>query len=980
MVHSMIRKINFNSAILLFLLIVFGGSSLSPASEKTRLEKQYEAHVWQMINEETSDFYYEMVYKEKFLTLLMNNLIDELKDRKKSGEPVTQIFDAVLTHSSQTKSDSLIQAYSGEIQRVLNLMDQLRRLEKEPGSENGISIRARADKIKEELKKALEEKTTVSLAHSNKISKNLISEYREEIRQILEISKKLAYYKTLARQENNQAALAKIGQTKKYLEQALSSPVSKSESSFESQYYLEMRNVASLLYQLDQFHARVSPDQEDIRLKIDALKEEVLANVNPRLLRVLGYTNFPLLSSESKFDEYLEEWKATQILNYKIRLTRVRLLRRRLIQDSNLNQLNRMFRRDLADALVSANRGEYPLAELQYEELLKEYPFHDMEDIYFHLSEIYMAQGKYEKAKRTFRTVIHRFPRSKYVNESYFKILLITEVLHQDTQYFDAYRQLQKRYNTLPKDAVYEKAHYLTGYIYFKKEKYDRAIATLKAIPETSEYALASRFLLASSYAGEQRYRSAAKIFKKLIHQSETQTSNPTAVLIKNNALVKLGMIYYENNEPKLALKYFNRVSAGADAYQSALLGKAWTEFREGQIKYTVEDMDKLFWNFMSSDYVYEAKTLSAHSYKMMGKPAQAVRDLRYVENAKKALSILTGKNKERKLLAQRLQELDNLQEDALKRGDRLRFQEVLYLKRKIKRIMEKTYPSGKPGLYLVDEFAQERQRLEYLVNDLETYEKIVQKLGYRNLTKSIGKTKGRLLAILGSYTSNKWVGETDFLANYPFLQRQSMVRYKRQILSEMLTEIKSELKQIQADQKEAETLAKKARQKKDIGTLVRLDFHSENLDNLSDRLEEYVVYLNEELDDSPEEDVKYYADFSGFGVSDIDFVRLQNIDTKISTYYNYIGLINRALNIQQLALKDRIYNMSDSLRQVQSRLRQKRLEDYHKTLNTFFNYQYFVSQKGEKTARQGPVQKTQDRGIRKLLDKRYPSKKKKSE
>ncbi|GBE26326.1 tetratricopeptide repeat protein [bacterium BMS3Bbin03] len=980
MVHSMIRKINFNSAILLFLLIVFGGSSLSPASEKTRLEKQYEAHVWQMINEETSDFYYEMVYKEKFLTLLMNNLIDELKDRKKSGEPVTQIFDAVLTHSSQTKSDSLIQAYSGEIQRVLNLMDQLRRLEKEPGSENGISIRARADKIKEELKKALEEKTTVSLAHSNKISKNLISEYREEIRQILEISKKLAYYKTLARQENNQAALAKIGQTKKYLEQALSSPVSKSESSFESQYYLEMRNVASLLYQLDQFHARVSPDQEDIRLKIDALKEEVLANVNPRLLRVLGYTNFPLLSSESKFDEYLEEWKATQILNYKIRLTRVRLLRRRLIQDSNLNQLNRMFRRDLADALVSANRGEYPLAELQYEELLKEYPFHDMEDIYFHLSEIYMAQGKYEKAKRTFRTVIHRFPRSKYVNESYFKILLITEVLHQDTQYFDAYRQLQKRYNTLPKDAVYEKAHYLTGYIYFKKEKYDRAIATLKAIPETSEYALASRFLLASSYAGEQRYRSAAKIFKKLIHQSETQTSNPTAVLIKNNALVKLGMIYYENNEPKLALKYFNRVSAGADAYQSALLGKAWTEFREGQIKYTVEDMDKLFWNFMSSDYVYEAKTLSAHSYKMMGKPAQAVRDLRYVENAKKALSILTGKNKERKLLAQRLQELDNLQEDALKRGDRLRFQEVLYLKRKIKRIMEKTYPSGKPGLYLVDEFAQERQRLEYLVNDLETYEKIVQKLGYRNLTKSIGKTKGRLLAILGSYTSNKWVGETDFLANYPFLQRQSMVRYKRQILSEMLTEIKSELKQIQADQKEAETLAKKARQKKDIGTLVRLDFHSENLDNLSDRLEEYVVYLNEELDDSPEEDVKYYADFSGFGVSDIDFVRLQNIDTKISTYYNYIGLINRALNIQQLALKDRIYNMSDSLRQVQSRLRQKRLEDYHKTLNTFFNYQYFVSQKGEKTARQEPVQKTQDRGIRKLLDKRYPSKKKKSE
>ncbi|NOY76601.1 MAG: tetratricopeptide repeat protein [Calditrichaeota bacterium] len=955
-------------------ILFWANLSFSRAPDKARLEKQYEAHVWKMIDEKTSDFYYDMVYKEQFLTIMMDNLVDELKVRKKEKQPISQIFDALVTHDTSGDSDSLIQAYSQEIRRVLGLMDELKGLEKKADQENDRSVRARAEAIKNDLKQAIEGNTRKSFSKTDPLSKSLISEYQKEIDQILAIFKELEHYEALARAENNQVALSEIAREKSRLEQVLSSQVSQSDNTLEAQYFKEMENVISVLYQLDHFRSQVNPDEEDLLFKIDALKEEVLTNVDRKLLRVLGYTDFALLPSESKFDEFLEEWKATQIFNYKIKLTRVRLLRQRLIQDSNLEQLNRMFRRDLADAIMSYNREEYPLAELEFRELLAEYPFQDMEDIHYRLAEIYMAQGKYEKAKRTFDYVIQHFPNSKYVNESYFKILLITEALHQNDQYFKAFKKLQARYKNTPKDAVFEKAYYLTGYVYFKKENYDLAIATLRAIPENSEYALSSEFLLASAYAGEQRYRSAAKIFRKLVAETKKRSSDPRANLIKNNSLLKLGMIYYENNEPKLALDYFSRVSEGDGAYQDALIGKAWAEFREGQIKYTVEDLDRLFWNFMSSNTVYEAKTLSAHCYKMMGDPARAARDLRYVENAKKALAILTGKNKERETLARRLQELDQIQEDALKRGDRLRFQEVVYLKQKIRRIMENTYPSGKPGLYMMDEFEMERQRLEDLVGDLETYQKIVQKLGYRDLTKNIGKTKNRLLAILGNYSPHKWAGETDFLSNYPFLQRQSMLRYKNKVLSEMLAEIQSELNQVQGDQKEVEKLVAEARKKGDIKSLVRLDFNGENLDNISDRLEEYVVYLNGELDDSPEEDIQYYADFSGFGVSDIDFVRLQNIDEKIKNYYDYISLINNALNIQQLALKDRIYTMSDSLRHVQQRLEEKRKEDYRKAITAYFNQGYFVSKSQEHAVQQESPRQTQDQGIQELLDKKYPT------
>ena len=965
-------KFLVNRVIFLLIIFILGGSSFSFAPDNAHLEKQYEAHIWQMIDEKTSDFYYDMVYKEQFLTVLMDNLVAELKERKKEGLPMDRIFDVIASYDSSSKSDSLIRAYSDEIRRVLGLMDQLKRLEKEADQQNDISIRNRALLIKKELKQAIDGKKRVSFSKSEKLSRNLISDYRSEIRQILDIFKELDHYETIAREEKNQDALFEINREKSHLEKVLSTQVSQSDNTFEAQYYREMENVISVLYQLDHFRSEVSPEEDDLLFKIDALKEEVLANVDRKLLRVLGYTDFPLLTNESKFDEYLEEWKATQIFDYKIKLTRVRLLRQRLIQNSNLSQLNRMFRRDLADALVSYNREEYPLSELEFRELLKEYPFHDMEDIHYHLAVIYMAEGKYEKAKRTFRYVIQQFPNSKYVNESYFKILLITEALHQQDQYFAAYKKLETRFQKMPKDEVYEKAHYLTGYVYFKKENYQQAIATLRTIPEGSAFAMSSQFLLASAYAGERRYRSAAAIFQKLVADAQKRTSDPRANLIKNNSMLKLGMIYYENNEPKLALKFFDQVSEGNNAYQDALIGKAWTEFREGQIKYTIEDLDRLFWNFMSSNYVYEAKTLSAHCYKMMGKPARAARDLRYVENAKKALAILTGKNKERKALANRLQELDRIQEDALKRGDRLRFQEVIYLKQKIKRIMENTYPSGKPGLYMLDEFDLERQRLEDLVSDLKTYEKIVRKLGYQDLTKNIGKTKNRLLAILGSYTPNKWTGETDFLANYPYLQKQSMVRYKRQVLSEMLAEIQSELKQIQGDQKNAENLVAEARRRNDVRSLVRLDFNEENLENLSDRLEQYVVYLNGELDDSPDENIQYYADFSGFGVSDIDFVRLQNIDEKIKNYYDYIGLINNALNIKQLAIKDHIYNMSDSLRQVQHRLEQKRMEEYRKAMNAYFDQRYFVANDRE-AVQQKPEHKTQDQGVQELLDKKYP-------
>ncbi len=961
----------------LCLLFLPAFSAAATRVRETPIERQYKKHVQEMIDEKTRDFYYDMVYKEQFLTTLLDNLVDELKQRRKEGENLAPVFEGILGGVQGTQADSLIQTYSAETKRIVALIRQFQGLETRADAENDVVIRERAKAVRDELRAALDGKIDNQQVESREIAGRLLKEYRNEVHRLLKIFTKLQRYEAMARETNNRRALQAIERDKQDILTAFDSQVSQSANSLEARYFREMESLVGLLQELDQFRGRVRPDQEDILFKIDALKEEILRSTDRHLLRVLGYSDFPLLPSESKFDEFVEEWKANQIFNYKINLTRVRLLRSRLIRESNLRQLNRMFRRDLADALVSYRREEYPLAELQFKELLKEYPFHDVEDIDYHLSEIYMAQGKYEKAKRSFWGVIHRFPQSRYVNASYFKIMLITEALHQEKQYFDAYSALEARYANRPKDAVFQKAHYLTGFVYYQKEKYDRAIEALRSIPGTSPFALSARFLMGSCYAGKQQYRSAAELFKQVLTEAEKTTSNPRANLIKNNALLKLGMIYYENNEPREALAYFKQVGAGNQAYQSALIGRAWAQYREGQLKYSVEDLDQLFWNFMSSSYVYEAKLLSAHCNRMMGNPIVAARDVRYVENAKKALKLLKGKNKERELIAQRLSELDKIEEDALKRGDRLRFQEVLFLKKKFRRIMENTYPSGRAGFYVLDEFNQEKQRLEDLVSDLETYEKIVKKLGYFDLVGSIGQTKKRLLAILGSYRPGKWAADTDFLSNYPFLEKKSMEQYRKQIIRQMLKEIQAELAKIKNDQKQVGQLVADARQKQDMRGLVRLDFQAENLEGLSDRLEEYLVFLNGELDNSPDDAVRYYADFSGFGISDMDFVRLQNIDEKVKTYYEYIGLINRALNIKQLALKDRIFTMNDSLRRVQAYLEKKRMAAYYKQLNHNFQTNYFIVPGQTKAAPDtaSVLKKTHDEGVQELLDKHYPKK-----
>ena len=971
------RKGHFVLFLLSFLLFLPALSQAASRVKETPIDREYKKHVQEMIDEKTRDFYFEMVYKEQFLTILLNNLVDELKQRRKEGENLAPIFEGVLAGAEGADGDSLVQNYSAEMKRIVSLIERFKKLESKADAENDVVVRERAKAIQDQLRAALSGKFESEAIESRDISNSLLKEYGDEVHQLLRIFQKLERYEDLAKETNNQTALKEIDREKRQILSAFDSQVSPSSNSVEARYFREMESLVGLLHELDQFRTRVSPDQEDILFKIDALKEEILSSTDRHLLRVLGYNDFPLLPSESKFDEFVEEWKATQIFNYKINLTRVRLLRNQLIRQSDLKELNRMFRRDLADALISYQREEYPLAELQFRELLKEYPFHDVEDITYNLSEIYMAQGKYEKAKREFWQVIHKFPRSRFVNASYFKIMLITEALHQEEQYFQAYQALEARYRGKPKDDIFEKAHYLTGFVYYEKEKYDKAIEALRVIPDASPFALSAQFLMGSCYAGKQQYRSAAKIFRGVIAKAEKATDNPRANLIKNNALLKMGMIYYENNEPKEALAYFNRIASGEKAYQSALIGKAWAEYREGKIKYSVEDLDQLFWNFMSSSYVYEAKLLSAHCNRMMGNPDVAARDVRYVENAKKALRILRGKNKEREMVAQRLAELDKIQEDALKRGDRLRFQEVLYLKKKFRRIMENTYPSGKPGFYVLDEFNQEKQRLEDLVADLETYQKIVKKLGYLDLVSSIGQTKRRLLAILGSYRPDRWGSDTDFLSNYPFLQKQSMEQYRKQVIKRMLKEIKSELKKINNDQKQVALLVENARKKQDMGGLVRLDFQAENLEGLSDRLEEYLVFLNGELDNSEDDAVRYYADFSGFGISDMDFVRLQNIDEKIKTYYDYIDLINRALDVKQLALKDRIFAMNDSLRRVQDNLEKKQMAAYYKRLNQRFETDYFVApgQTGAVKDTTGTLGKSQDQGIQELLDKHYPKK-----
>ena len=124
--------------------------------------------------------------------------------------------------------------------------------------------------------------------------------------------------------------------------------------------------------------------------------------------------------------DLFQEWKKTNIIEYKLRWTDVSIVKNKLISEGTAAEKDRMFKRELKSAVLAFNYRYYDLADRFFEELINTYDFiTSKDDIYFYWAESNYNLGRYTIAKKYYMEVVDNYPGSPFIADVYDKLTRI---------------------------------------------------------------------------------------------------------------------------------------------------------------------------------------------------------------------------------------------------------------------------------------------------------------------------------------------------------------------------------------------------------------------------------------------------------------------------------------------------------------------------------------------------------------------------
>lgn len=887
--------------------------------------QEFEERIQGYLGERAQDFFLRMAPKQRFLHSMIQQINREIRLRQREGAGISKIgLDIILGCP-----DSLFHDYMTEMKKVVEIISELERLEEAAKNKRDQVVWERVLDLRANLIKVLEDR---EIYKKRKMTRSaclqLVNEYDREVERLLEILRELDKLKKTAIAKGNPAVREKILRFQKRIGNTLEKP---GEKSLEEMYYQEFTRVAEVLRELDALKREVK--NKTAHQKILVLKKRILNNVSPEALAIVGYHDPDVKRS---FEDFLQQWKAAQIIKYKAELTQARIIKSRLLAVGNEEQKQRMFRAALSDALMSYSRKDYQVACLQFEEILRDYDFYkDLSDICFYLSESYFAQKLYDRAEAGYKRVLRDYPQSEYAGPALFKLMLIS---YTYSNFDDLFAYYDKLINKPVEDRVLLKASYLAGYCYFLAQQYRRAITTLSRVPPGSKYFLPSQYLIGVCHAACDEYDKAILVFEKLAFKGNYPWTDVTTNLIKNNALLKLGFIYYERGDFQRALEYFDRVSKGHPAYDKTLVGKAWAEYKAGELADSITDLRRLSGNFLTSNYIYEAKVLSAHCKRRLGRTEDALRDLKYVAKTKEALQLAEIYERARSKILRQLHQLDSLEVEAIQNRDEKRYKAIQIARRKLGRSL-KDVNRKYAKLALPEEVDKEKEKILQHLQDLDTYEQIAEEMGRKDVIEKIEKLRRKLVKSLQTY---------DRVTSFPQVIKENHIKNRKEILNNLKREAASEKQRISENIAALEKMIRKAQHDEDHEMLTELEMKRDQLVELRDKINKYEVWLMEQKVEEIDTDYQRWADLTGYGISDIDYHQLKEKEEKMAALSKAMAVIDRELQKRKKEMAERVKRLKEKIKEVEQLARRKRLKAERQKQEKYLQEKYFIKKQRE--------------------------------
>ncbi len=910
-------------------------------AKETDIAKELDKRLKEIMDEKTHDFFALMLIKDSYLNFMVQSLNREMKLRKSEGNSFSE-SEINLIYGAD---ESLIRKYQEELAKILQMYDDLNSLEKTSRQTDNYSAIAKIDQLRTRLKTVLNvtdfRKTK---AFSREMTQNLLRDYNAELDKLMKIVRELQKLKVKARQPSLKSAASK-------LENDISNTLQMGEKSRDpivDSYISEVIQIVDILRQLDELDQKHAGDDIEIHRRIREIKNNVLAVVDKKALTSLGYGGVHNGSEKKSLDYYFDEWKARQILVYRAKLKQAELLKERLISKGTEAQNSRLFEADVLQAVHEFNNGNFALAQYFFEDILKFYPYKKMADFQYYLAECYLTQKKYAQAQDLYLNITENSRELEYVKRAYWRLMLISDSYNRYRDFFTYADKAINLYRSAREDQFLGKVILYSGYMGYRLGRFKQSLALLEKISAKSPYYMQSQFITAVNYLNLNRPEKAQPILTFLGKEKSYQKYDDIAKAIRNQALLKTGLLYYNDNDLAEAMKTLKKVKPETPGFDVTLLAEAWTWFRLGDLQQAANELDLLFWNHLGSNYIYEAMMLSAHCNRLLGNVKSSIRKVRYVENAEKTLQINNEMNRERQRINTLLTEINKMEEQVVMNEDTYVFQKIETLRRNLELSLQSMAYRGDPGFQMIQELEEEQQRLEKLIKDYHDMNKIADILGRKDLKKEIRKTVPKLEAKLLEVQKLQNVKRVDIMADYPLARKESNLLFQREKLSKMRDEVKNEQKKLEFYREEIATLLEKADREKNPDAVSRLDYHKLEIKDLKNRLEVFMVFLAESNPKMPDTNFHNWSDFSGFGMSDLDFVRMKNMDRKIKQNNERTSLINSAFRYKEREIMRRLAVMDGRISNLEKSVYRKNIDDVKTKREKYFAEDYFVNRTSE--------------------------------
>ena len=731
----------------------------------------------------------------------------------------------------------------------------------------------------------------------------LLDEYMDEFQRISEILDQIEELESLAKRQVHMAALEVLA---------------------------SLRERVSLLLQSGPLDSMIPNAQEQVAEASEVHEIERLATE---------------VESADPFDLF-EQWKYNRRLDYELKLTEYKLFRSRLLQSADENQETRMFQRYLRVALENYQIGDFSLARLQLRDVLETYSnYTHMDDVLYYSSEASYGLNYLDEASEDYLRLTLEYPDSPFANRALMKLIYIDYIYRNHQAIFEHYDELLRSTQELDAESM-GAISYLVGHTHFKLGRYEEAETPLARVSASSTYYFPALYLSAACYSNLGNDDLALSIYDDIVME-DPRGKDEVFAQIQNNSLLKLGMIYYERGDHETATAYFDLVSQNFDSYELSVMGRAWSAYRSGKPGEALMNAEWILRNSMLSKYSYEARILAARSKELLGHPEEAIADLkdafRIGQRADEILPDLPG----RTLLSEEMDGIQEKQQYKIAQRERDMLLGAQEVRRFLSALPSKDATSATDVPQSEANLSITARLLTEKIDALDGMEVQASTGSSDGLVDDIRLLRSDFIQTLydhsGSLEEELLDSEED-----PLIQRMGMTEYLKYTFQHLLQLTLDEKENAKAGIQEARSIIAAAQNQDNTDIVIRTEIQKKELEDHYGRLNQYEIWLLEHMPEEFRVELNQWAAFSGYGISNINFSRIREMDVRISRISETIESLDHVYESKRKNLENRIRGLLSDVSKIEQQMQQEAERRDQRERERFFNTEYFDRQRQE--------------------------------